>query len=380
MKSEHFLNKRDSFSTFEDFISSAHNAIVIENIMEILAQKIVDPNSENLENAEKIENREKIEKEEEIEIDFRQINFILLKGSTAGGKSHILKAVLNSIKEQSPNSKVLLAGAKELIKFFAEQKKYSKKIQELENLDLLLIDDIHLLAEDKFTQEELKQLLDILDRKNSLVISSYSISFDMKNQSDLDKAIYLEQSLYSRLCSGLNFNISAPDIDVLMRYTHEECERKKLSFTKSMCLTLARFCYDIRQLQGLLKTIEIYKKANKSSFTEASLLVFLKDYEGKKEVTAEAVLNYTAQYFSLQVKDIKGKSRLSHIVRARQMSMYLCRKLLGYSYPRIAGFYGGKDHTTVMYACEKIEKDPILKELAQNLAKKILLESSLRNL
>ncbi len=356
MKSEHFTNKKESSSTFDDFIYGAQNKILVESLENAVLSKVKLLDDENV---------------EEIDLDF-----IFLKGISLSGKSHLLEATAHKMKELAQDSKVLVARAKELITFFSEQKKYSKKIQELENLDLLLIDDIHLLAGEKECQEEISHLLEILKMKNALVVTSYSASYDLANQASIDKALYLEQNFYSRICSGLNFNISPPDIDIAMRYAQKECEKYKLSFTKSMCLTLARFCYDIRQLQGLLKTIELYTRANKFIFTDNSLLTFLQDYEGKKELSPDLILNFTAQYYSLQVKDLKGKSRLANIVRARQMSMFLCRKLLAYSYPRIAQIYGGKDHTTIMYACEKIEKDSLELELAQKLMKKIIQESS----
>ncbi len=369
--------------TFEDFIYDSTNEESIQ-----LLEKTIQyyTNSHNIDFIPSDLKQTVVENPE---------RFLLLRGDTSTGKSHLLEAIAHRLHSINPELNIALGQAKELIPLYSDKKNNNKKLQTLEEVDVLLLDDLHLLAGSAHllqkqdlsisisdanieSQHELAQYLDRLINKEAFVVFTYSLDNDFTDFTKKKNAMRLENALYSRLFHGITLNLHPAGLNIFSLYAQKVSAKNNLSLSKPMYLTLARFARDLRQLEGLIKTIASYVRVNNKGFGEEELAVFLTEFEGKKEITPTIIISHTAQHFQLQIKDIKSKSRSSNHVLARQISMFLCRQLLGYSFPKIAKEYGGKDHTTIMYACSKIEKDNYLLNVAKDISQSILHESSTR--
>lgn len=299
--------------------------------------------------------------------DIALYNPFLLKGPTASGKSLLLEGIAKELHNQQAHLKIALGQASGLISLYNDPEKSARRIVELQETDVLLLDDIHLLALYPHIQEDLSTLLDHLVKRNCLCVITYSNS-SMTNQ--------LEKSLLSRLSLGITLNFSPPDLDARMRFVEKLCMEYDLKLTRSMYLSVARFTQDIRHLHGTIKTLVAYVKTTKEKIDEETLNRILKGYGDDNNCSPELIVLHTAEFYALHVKDIRGKGRTAKVVLARHISMYLCRKLMGLSYVAIAEFFGGKDHTTVIHACNKIENQRELQATINILSQKILQSSS----
>ncbi len=292
---------------------------------------------------------------------------ILLKAPASCGKTLLLEGIAQKAHRLNSKLKIALGQAVGLVELFENSPRGklgpAKRIRELQQADILLLDDVHHLAPYPYIQSELAILLDELIKKNKIVITT--MADNSANYSNK-----LEQHLLSRLSSGIVLELFLPDLDVRMRVIESEANRLKLSLSKTVCLTLAKFTNDIRKLLGIIKTLDAFVKTSKAELNEDDLKRILKNYTDTVGLTPETIMFCTAQYYSLQVRDLLGKNRSAHVVLARQISMYLCRRLLGVSYSHIAQIFE-KDHTTVLHACSKIENKQELQSTLSILSQKI---------
>ncbi len=306
-----------------------------------------------------------------------EVNPILIKAPTASGKTLILEALAKKAHELNPNLKIALGQALGLAKFFTDKKSSLRRIKEIQEADIILLDDMHLLSNYASVQADYVSLFDTLLKEEKLLIIAFSSSSAREHfMPSVHAVLNFEESLLSRISSGITLNLSPPDLDVRMRFAERSAQNLKLILTKSMCLILARFCLDLRQLSGILKTLSAYTKTTKKTFNEEELEYMLKGYTEEHYFTPELIIQQTANFYGLEIHDIRGKSRSAQIVLARQISMYLCRKLLGFSYAHIAEIFGGNDHTKAMYACKKIENEQSLTPLINMLTQKITQNAS----
>ncbi len=306
-----------------------------------------------------------------------EYNPIIIKAPTASGKTHLLEAIAMKMHENKPELKIGYGKASGLIAIFNDKKSQARRIQELQSCDVLLLDDIQTLVGYSQVQEELAMLIDALLEKGTFIAVSYAPNKKGSVKQVFNSSYDLENSLSSRIFSGLNFNLENPDLDVRMRIAEQCAEKLEVRITKSMCLTIARFTQDARQVKGIIKTIFAYVKATGFDLSEEELQGFLDKFESKGAITPDLIIAFTARYYNIQQKDLKGKSRQKDIILARQVSMYLCRKLLNLPYLSIAEIFGGKDHSTVMHAYKKIEKQTNLKNTLEMLSQKISQSASL---
>ncbi len=305
----------------------------------------------------------------------REYNPILIKAPIASGKTHILEGIAHEIHNKRPDFSIAFGKAGGLLNIFDNKKSHSRRIHELQSCDIFLIDDIHFLANEENVQYELTNLIDLLIEQGSLVITTYStaspqLSLSAKGFS-AGKSI-LDDALLSRITSGLNFSIDSPDLDVRMRIVEQQCEVLKFNLGKSLCLTIARYSQDARQLQGIVKTVWVYSQSMTEKLDESMILRLLEEFESKNAVTTDLIIAQTASFYGLTTRELKSRSRKKNILLGRQMGIYLCRKLLGLPYLNIAELFGGKDHTTIIHACKKIENDENLLPTINMLTQRIL--------
>ncbi len=346
LKIDFFLTQWASLACLEKFFISSKNSYFLELLETIITLKCSDE-------------------------DIKMYNPLIIKAPTASGKTHLLEAVARKIHERRPDFKLAFGKALGLVSIFNDKRGQARRIHELQNCHVLLLDDLQALAPYPSVQDDLASLLDALIEKNVLIVLNYSDSALVEKKNMHFQTHELEDSLVSRIYSGLSFNLERADLDLRMRIVEEYTKELDIAFTKSMCLNVARYSQDVRQLKGLVKTLSAFSKAKKNNLTEDDLDRFLQNFESKSAITAEIILIQTSQFFNVKIEDLKGKKRAKDILLARQVGMYLCRKLLALSYLSIAELFGGRDHTTVMHSCKKIEKQEDLRLTLNMLSQRI---------
>ena len=237
------------------------------------------------------------------------------------------------------------------------------------NIDVLLIDDIEFIAGKERGQEEFFHTFNHLHQNGKQVI----ISSD-KPPRDIP---LLEERLKTRLEWGLIADVSMPDYETRLAILRNKVQSEHIIIDDYILTVIAtKINTNIRELEGTLNKIVAYAALTHSQITielaEKSINEIVLQKE--KVVSASYIQDVVSKYFNLEKKDLLSSKKSNDIVYPRQIAMYLCRSQANISYPQIAREFGKKDHTTVMHACEKIEK-----EIKQNTNTKLIVDS-LRNL
>ena len=308
-------------------------------------------------------------------------NPLFIYGSVGLGKTHLLQAIGHFIKLQGRYKIGYLSSEKFTNQFILSIKTNSVSSfrQNLRDLDALLIDDIHFISGKEGIQEEFFHTFNVLYDSHKQVI----LSSDRPPQ----RLPGLEKRLVSRFEWGLVSDLQSPDLETRVAILKKKMELKSLNLSPEQRLRVSSIQEDvvyyiaenikgnIRLLEGaltrLLACSSLFNKEINLDFTKEVLRdIILK--EVKKEVLSiEEIQERVSQIFNVSISDLKGNRRYKSLVIPRQIAIYLCRRLTNNSLPQIGEGFGGKDHTTVMYTCkkieEKMEKDFLLKERIENL-------------
>ncbi len=292
-------------------------------------------------------------------------NPLFIYGKSGIGKTHLMHAIGNFIEENT-DKKVLYTTSdmfmNEYINVAGMEKgksaiDYSTQFKnKYRNVDVLIIDDIQYLVGAEKTQEEFFYTFNALHQANKQII----ISSD-KSPDDLKK---LEERLRSRLMWGLPVNIDPPDYDLRCRIIKEKLKGKSIEnmVDDTVIDLIANHCQnDVRFIEGTILRLMAYtammvpEKIDLEFANEA-----LKDYLNVNiysSISIENIQKAVAEFYHITVEDLKGHKRNASFTYPRQIAMYLARIMTEETYPRIGFEFGGKDHTTVMHAYEKILKD-----------------------
>ena len=234
------------------------------------------------------------------------------------------------------------------------------------NVDLLLIDDIHFIAGKESTQEEFFHTFNTLyDAHKQIVVSSDRSPKDIPA---------LEERLISRFEWGLVTDIQPPDIETRIAILRKKAEREGVTTPDNVTYFIAeKIRSNIRELEGALIRVAAYAKLVGKDVSLDLVKEVLKDVlrEIERKVTIELIQQKVAQYFDVRTSEMRNKRRTRSIVYPRQIAMYLSRNLTDYSLPAIGEQFGGRDHSTVLHACEKIQKDMQLKSNIREVVAKI---------
>ena len=297
-------------------------------------------------------------------------NPLFLYGKVGLGKTHLLQAIGHYvIKNKDEMTFTYLSSEQftnELINAIQNRRttKFRKKYR---NTDILLVDDIHFLAGKERTQEEFFHTFNTLyEAHKQIVLSSDRPPSEIPT---------LEKRLLSRFEWGLIADIQPPDFETRVAILKKKAMAENLHFPDEAFVFIAeRIKTNIRKLEGCLIRLAAHSSLFKEKINASSVREILKDIipkEKPKPITIELIQKIVSKYYKIREEAIKGKKRVKSIVFPRQAAMWLCRELTEASFPEIAVKFGGKDHTTVMYACKKIEKqkskDENLKEELEKL-------------
>ena len=304
-------------------------------------------------------------------------NPLFIYGGPGLGKTHLLNAIGNQIMENYPNARVKYIPAESFINEFLERLRLNdmdtfKKTYR--NLDLLLIDDIQSLGGKKVTtQEEFFNTFNALYGDNKQIVLTSDRSPD-----HLDS---LEERLVTRFKWGLTQNITPPDFETRIAILRNKIEDLDFTFPDDTLEYLAgQFDSNVRDLEGALNDISLVARVKK--IKDITIDVAAEAIRARKNealqitvIPIEKIQAEVGKFYNVSVNEIKGSRRVQNIVLARQVAMYLAREMTDNSLPRIGREFGGKDHTTVMHAYEKIkgmiEIDDNLRLEIQTIKKKL---------
>ncbi|MBR5400513.1 MAG: chromosomal replication initiator protein DnaA [Treponema sp.] len=281
-------------------------------------------------------------------------NPLFIYGNSGLGKTHLMHAIGNAILEACPNAKVKYVTSEtftnEIIN--AIQNHNVKDFQEkYRTIDCLIIDDIQFLENKERTQEEFFHTFNALKESNKQIV----ISCD-RNPQSMDK---LEERLRSRFASGLTVDIQPPDLETRIAIIRKKAEIEKVNMPNEVIQTVATSIdNNVRMIEGAFNRIVAYASIMHLPIDMKVTETVLKDFaiNTHQNITIEKITNHVCKFYGLQSDDLISKKRPKNIALPRQIAMYLCRRLTDASLPKIGFSFGGRDHTTVIHAYEKIDK------------------------
>lgn len=309
-------------------------------------------------------------------------NPIFLKGASGTGKTHLLRAVAAGLATRlAPplaSSRVALLSANDFSSLFASSSSESVRANAsralLRSAEAFCLDDVNVLAEQPRAQEELIALLDYFIDHGKPVIVTFSISasvYQHGQHAESQHSAYspvrsfgtqigrLSPPLLARLSSGMTLELAEPDLDVRIRYAQTQLEENGLRPNKENAMFLARRCPNLRHLRGAVLRMAAFRTHTGQLPDETDMDTILTSTGNPHALTPEAVLTLVATHCGYSARDLRGKKRDPRLVQARQIAMFLCRELLGESYPSLGRLFGGKDHSTVMHSVKKIRENQV---------------------
>ncbi|CAH0121880.1 chromosomal replication initiator protein DnaA [Paenibacillus sp. CECT 9249] len=301
-------------------------------------------------------------------------NPLFLYGGVGLGKTHLMHAIGHYILEHNPNSKVLYISSEKFTNEFInairdnQGESFRNKYR---NIDILLIDDIQFLAGKEQTQEEFFHTFNALhEARKQIVISSDRPPKEIPT---------LEERLRSRFEWGLITDIQPPDLETRIAILRKKAKAENLDIPNEAMMYIAnQIDTNIRELEGALIRVVAYSSLINEDITSHLAAEALKDIipSGRpKMITIQHIQQKVGEYYNLKLEDFKARKRTRAIAFPRQIAMYLSRELTDYSLPKIGEAFGGRDHTTVIHAHEKIsqtlETDENLYKIINNLTEKI---------
>lgn len=296
-------------------------------------------------------------------------NPLFIYGGVGLGKTHIMHAIGNRVVEMRPDLKVLYLSSEKFMTQLINSLRFKRVFDFKENfrsVDVLLVDDIQFIAGKERTQEEFFHTFNALfESKKQIVISSDSFPQDIKD---------LEERLRSRFGWGLVADIQPPDLETRIAILNKKAAREGHELPDDVAFFLANLVRtNIRELEGALIRVSAYAGLTRKPITVNLAKGVLKDLVGgmDKPILIEAIQKTVAAYYGINPKEMVSKNRSRRVSRPRQVAMYLAKSMTSSSLPEIGQKFGGRDHTTVLYAVRKVNEsrrnDPTLDEELESL-------------
>ena len=285
----------------------------------------------------------------------RSYNPLFVYGGAGLGKTHLLQAISHYVRENYPTYRVRYISTETMLNEFVDairknsQPEFKRRYREI---DVLLVDDIQFMEGKEQLQEEFFYTFNSLhEAQRQIVLSS---------DRPPDAIATLEDRLRSRFKMGLITDIQPPDFETRLAILRKKGEHSGTRVPPDVLEFIAtNITYNIRELEGALIRVSAYAALNKADLTVDLAGQILADSISStkpRQITASFIIERTAEMFGLEIEQLQGKSRTRDLVHARQVGMYVCRELTDLSYPQIGKEFGGRDHTTVIHAYDKISK------------------------
>jgi chromosomal replication initiator protein len=284
-------------------------------------------------------------------------NPLFIYGPAGLGKTHLLHAIGHHVRTMFAKKRVRYTSTESFMNDFVEAIRDRTRMpvfkRRYRELDVLLIDDIQFLERTQELQEEFFHTFNQIHSEGGQIV----ISSDRSPNS----IATLEDRLRSRFAWGLITDVQPPEFETRLAILRKKAEAEHLGGIPNEVLAFiaTNISDNIRELEGALIRVAAYSSLNRTPLSEEiarRVLADLLPATKPREITPQLILDETAKMFGWTVEDLCDKSRRRPLVTARQIGMYVMRELTDFSYPRIAEAFGGRDHTTVMYAVDKIKQ------------------------
>ncbi|MBD3296149.1 MAG: chromosomal replication initiator protein DnaA [Candidatus Omnitrophica bacterium] len=302
-------------------------------------------------------------------------NPLFLYGGVGLGKTHLMQAMGHEIMKRHPRARVLYTSSEEFTNHLitAIRKKNTQKFRSMyRTVDVLLIDDIQFIAGKESTQEEFFHTFNKLhDSHKQIVLCSDSSPQEING---------LEERLVSRFAWGLITDIQPPGFETRMAIMQKKSDSESVSVPKDVLYFLAEnIRTNIREMEGALIRVVAFSKLTGEPMSEAMAKSVLGGMitAAEKMVTVELIQNTVSGYFSIDPSSMKTKKRTRAVAYPRQLAMYISRELTDHSLPDIGSLFGGRDHTTVLHAWDKIDKEIQNRDETRSIVNKLI--SMIRN-
>ena len=306
----------------------------------------------------------------------RTYNPLFLYGGVGLGKTHLMQAIGHQFMAFNASARVVYVPCEQFTNELILSIRFETTDafrEKYRNVDILMIDDIQFLAGKERTQEEFFHTFNTLyEAGKQIVISSDRPPREIAT---------LESRLRSRFEWGLSADISAPELETRMAILNKKAAAENLVLPQDVCLFIAQQIQaNIRELEGALIRATAYASLNHRELSVDVAAEAIRDMvpsSQPKQISVEMIQRAVADYYHIQVSEMRARTRVRMVSLPRQVAMFLCRELTELSLPRIGEEFGGRDHTTVIHACDKIlqdrQTDPTLdanvKEIVERLKK-----------
>lgn len=282
-----------------------------------------------------------------------QHNPLFLYGPTGLGKTHLMQAVGHAVLHVKPNARVMYMTAEGFVQDFVhsiQRGKIDEFKQNCRSLDLMLVDDIHLLEGKEASMVEFFHTFNaLLDESKQIILTSD------RYPKELTK---LDPRLVSRFSWGLSVGIEPPDIETRIEILLKKAEQNGVDLPRNCALFIAQqVVANVRELEGALNKVVAMARFKGTAIDVDVVRESLKDVLAirARTISVENIQKVVSEYFKIPLKELVGAKRTRIYARPRQLAMGLARELTGDSFPEIGMAFGGRDHSTVMHACEKVK-------------------------
>ena len=281
-------------------------------------------------------------------------NPLFIYGGVGLGKTHLLQAIGNQLKQQNPEAKIRYLHAEryvsDVVKAY-ENKAFDDFKRQYHSLDLLLIDDIQFFAKKTRTQEEFFYAFNtLIEEKKQIVITCDTYPKEI---------IDVDERLRTRFSWGLTVAIEPPELEMRGAILLKKAEESKINLSEDVAFFVAKqIRSSVRELEGALNRIVAMANFTGHAIDTALAKDALRDLIAVRgrQITIENIQKTVADYYKIKVSEMHSKKRSRIFARPRQVAMSLARELTNHSFPEIGEAFGSRHHTTVMHACEEIEQ------------------------